>query len=754
MPDSHYNFAYSTVATAPSPASSGTTLTVAAGQGALFPPAPFNITVWPVGVQPTTLNAEIMRVGTKTTDTFSNITRSSESTSARTVILGDQVIAGLTVQTITDIETALASVQALSMLQAAQIAAREVGSEGYAVNSGGALSPNASALTAVSSTIASSLFNKTTHGLVANDTIVFTGLSTTTGVTNGVVYFVSATSLTANAFRVAATAGGTAITLGGTTDAAITVTQVGKLNIASGFDLFAGVQTAVSAVTAISTTIASMADATNPKWVAVELSDGTTINFNQGTAAASPAFPSPTASRVVHGWLYIPAAATQVDALLTTVNGNAKFIDARVIQGSIYALLLGRSGGQTLTGDTASGGNLTLMSTAHATKGKILFGTSGYDEVNNRLGIGTASPAGPLDAQALPTINSATFNVAALTATADAASATTTSATFRGSMVTLATGNVATAFTGSLVGHQAAVVHNSSGSAINVATIYGFLAAASLGTVASVNTPTVTSMFGGQFQAVNRSDTAGTAVSTEMTGVSSSVSAVGRGTVALLAGYRAILTSVANSAPASTTPPTTTLEVGYDLGFSFHTAGTITTAIGLRLQAWPAGPTYTNGPYGLSVEGTGSLNYIAGKTQIGGSSRPTSISPYLLVKGSILSDTAAGGIGYATGSGGTVTQATSKSTGVTLNTVTGVITMNGAAMTTATTVGFTLTNSSIAATDVVVVNMASAATANSYTMVVDAVAAGSCHISVRNFTGGTLSEAIVINFAVVKGVSS
>jgi hypothetical protein len=40
---------------------------------------------------------------------------------------------------------------------------------------------------------------------------------------------------------------------------------------------------------------------------------------------------------------------------------------------TIYALLAGRSGGQTLKGDTASGGNLTLVSTAHATKGQIIL---------------------------------------------------------------------------------------------------------------------------------------------------------------------------------------------------------------------------------------------------------------------------------------------------------------------------------------------------------------------------------------------
>ncbi len=62
-----------------------------------------------------------------------------------------------------------------------------------------------------------------------------------------------------------------------------------------------------------------------------------------------------------------------------------------------YAKLLGQAGGQTLIGGTASGQTLTLQSTSNATKGKILFGTSGYDEVNNRLGIGTATPLAASD---------------------------------------------------------------------------------------------------------------------------------------------------------------------------------------------------------------------------------------------------------------------------------------------------------------------------------------------------------------------
>jgi hypothetical protein len=112
-----------------------------------------------------------------------------------------------------------------------------------------------------------------------------------------------------------------------------------------------------------------------------------------------------------------------------------------------------------------------------------------------------------------------------------------------------------------------------------------------------------------------------------------------------------------------------------------------------------------------------------------------------------------GKFGYSTG-GGTVTQATNKTTAVTLNAKSGQITMNNASMSSNTTAGFTLTNSFVAATDVVIVNIASGATADGYILTVDAVAAGSCRISVRHNSGGALGEALVLNFVVIKGVTS
>lgn len=111
-------------------------------------------------------------------------------------------------------------------------------------------------------------------------------------------------------------------------------------------------------------------------------------------------------------------------------------------------------------------------------------------------------------------------------------------------------------------------------------------------------------------------------------------------------------------------------------------------------------------------------------------------------------------LGYKAGSGGTVTQSSSKTTGVTLNKISGEIVMNGAALADDATAAFTLTNSTIAATDVVIVNVASVGTAGAYQVTVGAVAAGSCSISVLNVSGSSLSQAIKLNFAVIKAVAS
>ncbi len=103
MPDAHKNFAYSTIATAPTPALTGTSLVVQSGQGALFPTPPFNATVWPAGAQPTTENSEIVRVTAISTDTFT-IVRNQEDSISEPIAVGDQIAATITAKVMFDAE--------------------------------------------------------------------------------------------------------------------------------------------------------------------------------------------------------------------------------------------------------------------------------------------------------------------------------------------------------------------------------------------------------------------------------------------------------------------------------------------------------------------------------------------------------------------------------------------------------------------------------------------------------------------------
>jgi hypothetical protein len=106
--------------------------------------------------------------------------------------------------------------------------------------------------------------------------------------------------------------------------------------------------------------------------------------------------------------------------------------------------------------------------------------------------------------------------------------------------------------------------------------------------------------------------------------------------------------------------------------------------------------------------------------------------------------------GYTAAAQGTVTQATDKSTAVTLNKPAGRITMNNASLNTGTNATFTLNNSFISANDTVILTISGGqATPGSYNVFANGLASGSVSISLRNISGGTLSEAVVINFAIL-----
>ena len=130
-------------------------------------------------------------------------------------------------------------------------------------------------------------------------------------------------------------------------------------------------------------------------------------------------------------------------------------------------------------------------------------------------------------------------------------------------------------------------------------------------------------------------------------------------------------------------------------------------------------------------------------------------SGVLTVGGGVLVN-AAGGLGYGTGSGGTVTQATSKTTGVTLNKTNGQVITSNSLMGGGAELTFTVTNSAVAATDVVQILRASGGGAGGagYTVSIDSVAAGSFVVYMKNLSATSKSDVVTMNFAITKAVIS
>jgi hypothetical protein len=115
------------------------------------------------------------------------------------------------------------------------------------------------------------------------------------------------------------------------------------------------------------------------------------------------------------------------------------------------------------------------------------------------------------------------------------------------------------------------------------------------------------------------------------------------------------------------------------------------------------------------------------------------------------------GVGYAAGAGATVTQATNRTTAVTINNISGQITTNNASLAAEASAVFVVTNSTVAINDVVIVSQQSGSNGGNTDLVVTAVTNGSFSIMVsnNNASAGTAETgAIIINFAVIKAVAS
>lgn len=118
--------------------------------------------------------------------------------------------------------------------------------------------------------------------------------------------------------------------------------------------------------------------------------------------------------------------------------------------------------------------------------------------------------------------------------------------------------------------------------------------------------------------------------------------------------------------------------------------------------------------------------------------------------------TSPAGLGYGTGAGGTVTQATSKTTAVTLNKPCGQITMHNAALAAGASVVFQLNNVLLAYSDAIIINPCwGSVDGISYRVEVARItSAGYATIRVTNITAGSLSQAVELNFAIIKGAAA
>ena len=184
------------------------------------------------------------------------------------------------------------------------------------------------------------------------------------------------------------------------------------------------------------------------------------------------------------------------------------------------------------------------------------------------------------------------------------------------------------------------------------------------------------------------------------------------------------------------------------LGDPLRTAFTKTNANFTELYAGVGASGISNGTSNVKVLANSSVLVSVANTANVVSISSSSVTSTV----GVLSTSNTAGIGYSTGAGGTVTQLTNKSTGVTLNATCGQITMNNATLDPSTQATFTLTNSAIAATDLLVITQVTGIP-GAYTLTPQC-GAGNAVITVRNITPAPLAEAIVLRFAVIKAVTS
>jgi len=177
----------------------------------------------------------------------------------------------------------------------------------------------------------------------------------------------------------------------------------------------------------------------------------------------------------------------------------------------------------------------------------------------------------------------------------------------------------------------------------------------------------------------------------------------------------------------------TNASVTYDRSINFYCAG-----------VW-AGTGNVTIPLQMAFQSDVGDSEFSGVLYVGAGSNPTSFNGVRC---------ASGPLGYGQNTtglspGGSVTQATNKSTAVTIDNPCGRIIMNNALLAAGASVSFIMNNVYLADTDTLVVNIGAAGTADTYSCVAQVTGTGTARIRVTNYSGTGRSEAVRINFAII-----
>jgi hypothetical protein len=270
------------------------------------------------------------------------------------------------------------------------------------------------------------------------------------------------------------------------------------------------------------------------------------------------------------------------------------------------------------------------------------------------------------------------------------------------------------------------------------------------GTFALINTGATTVNFAGAATAI----TVGNATSATLT-LNAGTIATGQtsGTLAL---FNTGLTGTLNFASLATTVSEFGAATTYSLGNTATAAQTVnmfTASTGGSSYNFASGATVSGQTKTINIGTSGTAgsttNITVGSTNGG---TLTINNPTISASGNLTLTGATSVIGYATGSGGSVIQNTSRTTGVTLDKSNGSITLVSATTSAGSATTFTVSNARVAATDTIILNQKSGA--GIYILAVTAVAAGSFNITIYTPSAVGSTESPVINFSVIKAVTA